>query len=88
MQELSERDLNSRRNASETFLENITEDAIIFLVKKPILICVGSSTNKTCTIGPTLIPKNPHQRPLVSPKVTVWCAVSTASIIGPGFLKK
>lgn len=40
VQELFERDFNSRRNACEVLLEVVPEDAIVFLVMKPIFICV------------------------------------------------
>jgi len=33
-------------------------------------------------------PQNVHERPLHSPRVTVWCAVSKKLIIGPYFYEK
>ncbi|KAG5323085.1 TC3A transposase, partial [Pseudoatta argentina] len=33
-------------------------------------------------------PRVLHQRPLHSPKVTVWCAISSAGIIGPWFFEE
>uniref|UniRef100_A0A1B6HQ74 Uncharacterized protein n=1 Tax=Homalodisca liturata TaxID=320908 RepID=A0A1B6HQ74_9HEMI len=33
-------------------------------------------------------PRELHQRPLHSPKVTVWCAISSAGIIGPWFFEE
>lgn len=33
-------------------------------------------------------PRELHQRPLHSPKVTMWCAISSAGIIGPFFFEE
>ena len=51
VQELYEQDFNFQRNTCEVLLEVVPEDAVDFLVMKPIFICVDPSTNKTCAIG-------------------------------------
>ena len=33
-------------------------------------------------------PRELHQRPLLSPKVTVWCAISSTGIVGPWFFEE
>lgn len=85
VQEISERDFNRCRFASEVFLENIPEDAIVFFSDEAHFHLCGS-TNKTCAIDTN--PRELHQRPLHSPKVTVWCAISSVSIIDPCFFEE
>ena len=67
VQELYERDFNSRRNACEVLLEvarvrffwkSFLRTPLFFLVMKPIFICVDPSTNKTRPTGLTPILDN------------------------------
>ena len=84
VQELSERDFNSRRDACEVLLEVVPKDAIVFFSHEAHF----PSTNKTCAIWLTPILENCIKRPLHSPKVTVWCAISSGWIIGPWFFEE
>ena len=88
VQELYEWVFNSWGNTCEVLLEVVPEDAVVvFLVTKPIFICVDRSTNKTRYWADTN-PWTLHERPLHSPKVTVWCAISSGGIIGPWFFEE
>lgn len=62
-------------------LEVIPEKQLLFLVTKPIFICVDPPTNKA--FATELTPWKLHQRRLHSAKITVWCAIYLAWIIGP-----
>lgn len=45
----------------------------------------GFVNKQNCPYYDSENPQNLHERPLHSPKVTVWCAVSKKLIIGPYF---
>ena len=50
-----------------------------------ISICVGLLTKKKHRHRAETIPQNLHKRPLYSPKVAVWYAISELEIWGPYF---
>lgn len=86
--ELSERDFNSRRNACEVLLEVVPEDAIVFFSDEAHFHLCGSVNKQNMRYWADTNPRELHQRPLHSPKVTVWCAISSAGIIGPWFFEE
>ena len=88
VQELYEQDFNSQRNACEVFLEVVPEDAIIFLVMKPIFICVDPSTNKTCATGLTPILDNCMKGLCMHPKSQCGAQFPQVELLVPGSLKK
>lgn len=88
VQELSERDFNSRRNACVAFLENVPEDAIVFFSDEAHFHLSGYVNKQNMRYWADTNPRELHQRPLHSPKVTVWCAISSAGIIGPWFFEE
>lgn len=47
----------------------------------------GHVNRQNCRYWSTTNPKRKHQRPLHSPKVTVWAAMSSRGIIGPYFFE-
>lgn len=47
----------------------------------------GYTNKQNCRYWAPENPQELHQRPLHSPKVTVWCAVSSMGIIGPYFFE-
>jgi hypothetical protein len=88
VQELSERDFNSRRNACEALLENVPEDAIVFFSDEAHFHLSGCVNKHNMRYWADTNPRELHQRPLHSPKVTVWCAISSAGIVGPWFFEE
>ena len=86
--ELSERDFNSRRNACEVLLEVVSEDAIVFFSDEAHFHLCESVNKQNMRYWADTNPRELHQRPLHSPKVTVWCAISSAGIIGPWFFEE
>lgn len=49
---------------------------------------IGDINNQNCRYWPTENPCEIHEKPLHSPKVSVWCAVSSSRIIGPYFFEE
>ena len=88
VQELSERDFNSRRNACEALLENIPEDAIVFFSDEAHFHLTGYVNKQNMRDWADINPREMHQKPLHSSKVTVWCAISSAGIVGPWFFEE
>lgn len=88
VQELSERNFNSRRNACEALLENVPEDAIVFYSDEAHFHVNGYVNKQNMRYWADTNPRALHQMPLHSPKVTVWCAISSAGIIGPWFFEE
>lgn len=87
-QELSERDFNSRRNGCEAFLESVPDDAIVFFSDEAHFHLSGCVNKQNMRYWAETNPRQLHQRPLHSPKVTVWCAISSVGIIGPWFFEE
>ena len=71
LQELSEPDFNSRRNACEVLLEVVPEDAIFFFFSDAHFHLCGSVNKQNMRYWADIKPRELHQRPLHSPKVTV-----------------
>ena len=53
-----------------------------------IFICVGVVNKQNLCYWAETNPQKLHERPLHSPKVTVWCAISELEIWHPYFLRK
>ena len=85
MHELSERDFTSRRNSCEALLENIPEDAIVYFSDEAHFHLNGYVNKENMRYWAETNPRELHERPLHSPKVTVWCAISSTGIAGPFF---
>lgn len=88
VQELSERDFNSRMNACELLLDVVPEGAIVFFSDEAHFHLCGSVNKQNMRYWADTNPRELHQKPLHSPKVTVWCAISSAGIIGPWFFEE
>ena len=84
-QELYERDLSSRRNACEVLLEVVPEDAIVFFNDEAHFHFCGSVNKQNMRYWADTNPRQLPERPLHSPKVAVWCAISSGGIIGLWF---
>ena len=88
VQELSVRDLTSRRNACEALLENVPEDAIVYFCDEAHFHLNGCVNKQNMRYWADTNPRELHERPLHSPKVTVWCAISSTGIVGPWFFEE
>ena len=88
VQELSERDFTSRTNACEALLEKVPADAFVFFSDEAHFHLSGYVNKQNMRYWADSNPRHLHQSPLHSPKVTVWCAISSARIVGPWFFEE
>ncbi|PNF24978.1 hypothetical protein B7P43_G08803 [Cryptotermes secundus] len=74
--------------ACETLLETLLPDALVFFSDEAHfhLSRYGSKQNMRYWSGNN--PRELHERPLHSDKVTVWCALSRVGVIGPYFFEE
>ena len=90
VQELSELDFTSRRNGREAFLENVPEDAIVYFSHEAHFHfhMTGCRNKQNMCYWADTSTQELHQRPLHSPKVTVWYAIYSTGIVGPRFFEE
>ena len=88
VQELSERDYETRTNLSRDILQSIPPTSVTICSDEAHFHLLGMvnkqnfrcwSQNNLCEL---------HQRPLHSPKVTVWCAMGSFGVWGPYFFEE
>ena len=81
VQELSERDYETRTNLSRVILQFIPSTSVTICSDEAHFHLSGmvNKQNNPCEL---------HQRPLHSPKVTVWCAMGSFGVWGPYFFEE
>lgn len=88
---LSSDDKQSRLLFCHAFLEMWRRDRKIIdsllMSDEAHFLLSGSVNKQNCRFWGTENPQKLHQRPLHSPKLTVWCGISTSGIIGPFFFR-
>lgn len=77
--------LNFARQMEEIFAEN--ENLILLMSDEAHFHLNGMVNKQNCRYWASENPRELHERPLHSPKVTVWCAIGKAGIIGPYFFE-
>lgn len=87
VQELSPEDWVKRTDACNAILTSVQPDTILWSSDEAHFHLSGSVNKHNFRYWATENPRELHQRPLHSPKVTVWCAVSSIGIIGPYFFE-
>lgn len=87
-QELSQQDRQNRLQACENFIENLPEDAHIFFSDEAHFHISGCVNKQNMRYWSSENPREIHERPLHSDKVTVWCAICAEYIIGPYFFEE
>ncbi|XP_048484480.1 uncharacterized protein LOC125490157 [Plutella xylostella] len=87
VQELKPNDLNLRKLFAETMLERFKSFNNILFSDEAHFHLNGHVNKQNCRYWSTENPKAKHERPLHSPKVTVWAAISSKGIIGPYFFE-
>lgn len=85
VQQLSARDYLTRRTSCEDMLATIPRDAIVFFSDEAHFHLSGCVNKQNMRYWSDTNPRQLHQRPLHSDRVTVWCALSRVGIIGPYF---
>ncbi|KAF2347113.1 hypothetical protein FHG87_022131 [Trinorchestia longiramus] len=88
VQELKPTGFENRRNCCHEMLNCIPEPSIFFSSDEAHFHLSGSVNKQNCRYCAEDNPRELHQRPLQSPKVTVWCAVSKFGVIGPYFFEE
>ena len=87
MQELNPRDFVARKNASEALI-GLPNDTIVFFSDEAHFHLSGYVNKQNMRYWSRDNPRELHQRPLHSERVTVWCALSQVGIIGPWFFEE
>lgn len=87
VQELKPNDHNLRRIFAQTMLERFPTLNNILFSDEAHFHLNGHVNKQNCRYWATENPKSKHQKPLHSPKVTVWAAISAQGIIGPYFFE-
>lgn len=92
VQKLTDRDKQSRVEFCQRFLELSNEEPDIaqhlFMSDEAHFTLHGLVNKQNFRYWATENPCEIYERPLHSPKVTVWCAVSSSKIIGPYFFEE
>ncbi|PNF24557.1 hypothetical protein B7P43_G05389 [Cryptotermes secundus] len=88
VQELSPREFHNRITACETLLENLPPDALVSFSDEAHFHLSGYVNNQNMRYLSSNNPRELHERPLHSDKVTVWCALSRVGVIGPYFFEE
>ena len=84
-QELSEEDFETRRAACDDILQNIPPDAVFISSDEAHFHLCGTVNKQNFRYWAAENPRELHQQPLHSPKVTVWCAVAEFGVWGRYF---
>lgn len=87
VQELQPRDHANRLLFANEIMNRFPEVDNILFSDESHFHLNGHVNTHNCRYWGTENPKKKHQKPLHSPKVTVWVAMSGSGIIGPFFLK-
>lgn len=86
--ELNERDFQRRRSSCQEILQAVLPEGIVWSSDEAHFHLSGTVNKQNFRYWSATNPKELHQKPLHSPKVTVWCAVSRLGIIGPYFYEE
>lgn len=91
VQELSNQDKINRLNFCQNFMalhnnHNIGNN--LFMSDEAHFYLHGGVNKQNCRYWAEHNPHQIHQRPLHSPKLTVWCAISSSRIVGPYFFEE
>ena len=87
-QELRLADYANRKNLCEQMFAQIPPNAAFFSSDEAHFHLSGSVNKQNFRYWAANNPKIIHERPLHSPKVTVWCAVSQFGVVGPYFFEE
>jgi len=83
VQELSVTDWETRGTLSEDILQHVPPTAALWCSDEAHFHLSGTVKKQHFRYGAENNPRDLHQRPLHSPRVTVWCAVSRSGAVGP-----
>ncbi|XP_039280784.1 uncharacterized protein LOC120350607 [Nilaparvata lugens] len=87
VQKLNAADFLNRKNCCKEMLQRIPAMATLFCSDEAHFHLCGAVNKQNFRYWAANNPRQLHERPLNSPKVTVWCAVSQFGVIGPYFFE-
>lgn len=88
VQKLNEQDWRVRQNACEALRDNLPDDALVFFSDESHFHLTGCVNKQNMRYWSGTNPRELHEKPLHCERVTVWCAISKAAIIGPYFFEE
>lgn len=88
VQQLSEQDYVNRQTSCEQLLDTVPNDAVVFFSDEAHFHLSGCVNKQNMRYWSATNPRELHERPLHSDRVTVWCAVASVGIIGPYFFEE
>ena len=87
-QQLTGRDYVTRQTTCEQLVDTLPNDALVFFSDEAHFHISGCVNKQNMRYWSETNPKELHERPLHSDRVTVWCAMSRVGIIGPYFFQE
>jgi hypothetical protein len=87
-QKLSERDCETRTTLCRELLQNVSRTAVLFFTDEAHFHLWSTFNKQNFRYWSHNSPRGIHQRPLHSPKITVWCAIFEFGVWGPYFLEE
>ena len=88
VQELSESDYETRTNLSRDIFQSIPPTSVAICSDEAHFHLSGTVNKQNFRYWSQNNPRELHQRPLHSPKVTVWCAMGSFGVWGPYFFEE
>ena len=88
VQELSESDYETRTNLSRDILQSIPPTSVTICSDEAHFHLSGTVNKQNFRYWSQNNPRELHQRPLHSPKVTIWCAVGSFGVWGSYFFEE
>jgi transposase len=90
VQQLNERDFLQRVQFCREMLVMFEENQhfLLFMSDEAHFYLNGFVNKQNCRFWSETNPRQLHERPLHSPKVTVWCAVGKVGVVGPYFFEQ
>jgi len=89
VQAISDQDTVNRKNVCEVLLNALDNDDLnqVLMTEEANFHLCGDVNSQNCRYWSTENPRDIHQKPLHSEKVTVWCGVASFGVIGPYFFE-
>ena len=87
-QELSDRDFETRVTLSQDLLPNVPRTAVLLFSDEAHFHLSGTVNKQNFRYWSQNNPREVHQRPFHSPKVTVWCTILEVGVWDPYFLEE
>ena len=87
-QELSERDWETHRTLCQEVQQHVPRAAVVLFSDEAHFHLCGIVNKQNFRYWAVDNPRELHERPLHSPRVTVWCAIAEFGMWGPYFFEE